>query len=72
MPNAQFITEKVTNWTLRDNLRRIALPVGVNYGAAPQQVIELLEKMARANPRVLKISPPPGSFHGLWRQHDQL
>jgi len=62
VPNAQFITEKVTNWTLRDQLRRIDLPVGVNYGAAPKQVIELLENVAEANPRVLRNPPPKCLF----------
>jgi small-conductance mechanosensitive channel len=64
VPNAQFITEKVTNWTLRDQLRRIDLPVGVNYGAAPKQVIELLEKVAEANLRVLRNPPPKCLFMG--------
>lgn len=48
MPNSQFITANVTNWTLGDQVRRIDLPVGVNYGAAPQQVIKLLETIALA------------------------
>jgi X-X-X-Leu-X-X-Gly heptad repeat protein len=64
VPNAQFITEKVTNWTLRDQLRRIDLPVGVSYGTAPQKVIELLEKVANANYRVLREPPPQGLFTG--------
>jgi potassium efflux system protein len=64
VPNAQFITEKVTNWTLRDQLRRIDLPVGVNYGASPKQVIELLEKVANENYRVLRDPPPRGLFMG--------
>ena len=37
VPNAQFITTNVTNWTLSDRLRRIDLPVGVPYGAAPKR-----------------------------------
>jgi small-conductance mechanosensitive channel len=64
VPNAQFITEKVTNWTLRDQLRRIDLPAGVNYGAAPRQVIDLLDKVAAANPRVLRDPPPNALFMG--------
>ena len=64
VPNAQFITEKVTNWTLSDQLRRIDLPAGVNYGAAPKQVIDLLEKVAAANPRVLQDPPPNALFIG--------
>jgi potassium efflux system protein len=64
VPNAQFITASVTNWTFSDPLRRIDLPVGVNYGAAPQAVIELLEKTAQAHAAVLKNPPPRGLFMG--------
>jgi potassium efflux system protein len=54
----------VTNWTLSDQLRRIDLPVGVNYGAVPQQVIKVLETVALANERILKEPPPRGLFMG--------
>jgi small-conductance mechanosensitive channel len=54
----------VTNWTLSDQLRRIDLPVGVNYGASPQQVIGLLEKAAAAHPAILKDPPPQALFMG--------
>jgi small-conductance mechanosensitive channel len=64
VPNSQFITANVTNWTLSDRLRRIDLPVGVNYGAAPQKVIELLEAVARVNPGVLQNPPPKCLFMG--------
>ena len=37
IPNAQFITANVTNWTYSDRLRRIDVPVGVNHAAAPQR-----------------------------------
>ena len=62
VPNAQLITEQVTNWTLSDQLRRLDLPVGVNYGAAPKKVIELLETVARAHPKVLQEPAPRGLF----------
>ena len=58
VPNANLITQEVTNWTLTDQLRRLDLPVGVNYGAAPNKVIELLECVARAHPKVLKQPAP--------------
>ena len=58
VPNAQLITEQVTNWTLSDQLRRNDLPVGVNYGAEPKKVIELLEGVARAHPKVLQNPAP--------------
>jgi small-conductance mechanosensitive channel len=53
VPNAQLISKEVTNWTLSDQLRRIDLQVGVNYGAEPKKVIELLEAVARGHPNVL-------------------
>ena len=62
VPNTQLVTDKVTNWTLSDKLRRISLPVGVNYGAAPEEVIELLVKVARAHPRVLPKPEPYALF----------
>lgn len=58
VPNANLITQEVTNWTLTDELRRLSLTVGVNYGAAPKKVIELLEGVARAHPNVLGEPPP--------------
>jgi len=61
VPNAQLITDRVVNWTLRDRLRRISLPVGVNYGASPKKVIELMESIARSHPNVLH-DPPPQAF----------
>ena len=58
VPNANLVTQEVTNWTLTDQLRRLDLPVGVNYGAAPKKVIELLEGVARAHPNVMKLPAP--------------
>ena len=58
VPNAQLITKEVTNWTLSDRLRRLELQVGVNYGASPKVVIELLESVACAHPDVLKDPAP--------------
>jgi small-conductance mechanosensitive channel len=58
VPNSQLVTDRVTNWTFSDKLRRVDLPVGVNYGADPKKVIELLERAARANPDVLQDPPP--------------
>jgi potassium-dependent mechanosensitive channel len=58
VPNAQLISEQVTNWTLSDQLRPVDLPVGVNYGAAPKKVIGLLESVARGHPDVLENPIP--------------
>lgn len=64
VPNANLITQEVTNWTLTDQLRRIDLSVGVSYGTAPKKVIELLESVARAHPKVLQEPSPRALFMG--------
>ncbi len=58
IPNSYFIAEKVKNWTFRNNIRRIAIPVGVAYGSNPHEVRAVLLKMAQDNPDVLKTPEP--------------
>jgi potassium-dependent mechanosensitive channel len=65
MPNSQFITSNVTNWTLSDRLRRIDLPVGVNYSAPPQKVIQVIEAVATAHPKILRNPQPQVLFIGF-------
>jgi small-conductance mechanosensitive channel len=62
VPNANLITQEVTNWTLTDRLRRLELPVRVNYGCEPRKVMEVLEGVARAHPKVLKEPAPDCLF----------
>lgn len=64
VPNADLVTKQVTNWTLGDKLRRIDLPVGINYGADPEAVIGILKAVAEAHPDVLKSPKPQGLFTG--------
>lgn len=64
VPNSQLTTERVTNWTLSDRLRRIDLPLGVNYGAKPKEVIGILESVSASHPEVLKYPAPQGLFVG--------
>jgi small-conductance mechanosensitive channel len=62
IPNSHLVTDRVTNWTLSDRLRRVDLPIGVNYGADPKKVIELLEQVARAHKDVLPEPAPRALF----------
>ncbi len=65
VPNASLVSEKVTNWTRSDLLRRMDLPVGVAYGSAPEKVLELLLAVARAHPNVLPEPAPQALFLGF-------
>src|SRR6516165_6782436 len=58
IPNSYFVSEKVKNWTFRNNIRRIAIPVGVAYGSDPRQVHAVLLKVAADNPDILKTPGP--------------
>jgi potassium efflux system protein len=58
IPNSYFISEKVKNWTYRNNVRRLALQVGAAYGSDPRQVQAVLLKVAQDHPDVLKTPAP--------------
>ncbi len=61
VPNSDFITNKLTNWTVNDREVRVAIPVGVAYGSDPARVRDLLLEVAAAHPDVLQ-SPGPEVF----------
>jgi len=58
VPNAALTSERVTNWTLSDTLRRVTLDVGVAYSADPRHVLEILRSVATAHPKALSDPPP--------------
>lgn len=62
IPNSYFITEKVKNWTLRDNMRRIAIPVTVAHGSDPRAVKSILLKVAQDHPSVMTLPAPSYDF----------
>jgi hypothetical protein len=62
IPNSYFITEKVKNWTLRDNTRRIVIPVKVPYGCDPRKVRARLLKVAQDNASVMTTPAPSIDF----------
>jgi potassium-dependent mechanosensitive channel len=62
IPNSCFITEKVKNWTLRDNTRRIVIPISVGYGCDARKVRATLLKVAQDNPNVMTMPAPSVDF----------
>jgi len=65
VPNSEFISGQVVNWTLSDVTKRQHVPVGVAYGSDPEQVIRLLVEVARDEPLVLPEPEPFVVFHGF-------
>jgi potassium-dependent mechanosensitive channel len=65
VPNMDFVTVAVTNWTLSDELRRIEVPVGVAYGTDPERVVSLLLEVGAAHDDVLDNPSPLALFQGF-------
>ncbi len=53
VPNSDFITQKITNWSYGDPTVRIRVPIGVAYGTDPDLVRRLLLEVAHGHPKVL-------------------
>lgn len=58
IPNSSFISAKVKNWTLRNTIRRLTIPVSTAYDCDPRQIRDLLLKVAHDNADVLRIPEP--------------
>ena len=58
VPNAALTSERVTNWTLSDTLRRVTLEVGVAYSADPRSVLEILRSVSAAHPQTVSDPAP--------------
>ena len=53
VPNAEFINNRVTNWTLREGFRRIRIPFGVAYGTDKDLVRQAALEAAENVPHML-------------------
>lgn len=54
IPNEDFITNRVTNWTFTNNQGRIEITVGVSYDSDLDKVKELILEAAKEHPRCSK------------------
>ncbi|MBN2489738.1 MAG: mechanosensitive ion channel [Planctomycetes bacterium] len=66
IPNKDLITKEVTNWTLADNITRVTVPIGVEYGSDVDAVRKMLLELADRQPEILKDPRPTALFlrHG--------
>ena len=65
VPNKEFITGRLLNWTLTDQQNRLTIPVGVEYGSDTKRALELLTRIADEHERVLKDPAPLISFEAF-------
>jgi small-conductance mechanosensitive channel len=62
LPNADLVTNPVTNWTLSNRRVRVTVPVGVAYGSDVTLVMETLIACAKASPKVANTPAPQVLF----------
>ncbi len=65
VPNSDFITHPVTNWSYGDPKVRMRLPVGVAYGSDVEKLGRVLLEVAAENQSVLKEPGPTVRFLGF-------
>lgn len=65
IPNKEFVTGKVINWTLTDPILRAVIPVGVAYGSDLDLAEQILYRVAREHPNVMKDPAPVVVFAGF-------
>ena len=65
VPNKEFITGRVMNWTLSNSLNRVVITVGIAYGSDTEKARETLLKVAHGQPFVLEDPAPLATFEGF-------
>lgn len=65
IPNKEFITGRLLNWTLSDKLNRIVIPVGVAYGTDTRRALDLAREIVENHPHVLNEPKPLFTFEGF-------
>jgi len=58
VPNKEFITGRLLNWTLSDTNNRIIIDVGIAYGSDVTAAMKILEGVVSANPAILEEPAP--------------
>lgn len=65
VPNGDLTSERVTNWTLSDQVSRLTVKVGVAYGSDVERVFRILHEVAAEHPAVLEEPAPAVLFIGF-------
>lgn len=65
IPNKEFITGQIVNWSLSDSIVRLVVPVGIAYGSDTDLAEKLIFEAARETPHILDDPPTKALFVGF-------
>ena len=65
IPNKEFVTGQIVNWTLTEQTLRIVIPVGIAYGSDTKLAEETLLRVAHDDPEVLDDPAPSVVFNAF-------
>jgi potassium efflux system protein len=65
VPNKEFITGHLLNWTLSDRVNRVGVRVVASSHSDPQRVRKLLLEIAAQQPSLLKDPPPSATLEDV-------
>ena len=62
VPNKEFITSRLLNWSLSDTITRLLLPVGIAYGSDVPLAMKLVQEAAIENDKIIDEPAPIITF----------
>lgn len=62
VPNSEFVSSKVTNWSYGESRVRLSIDVGVSYNSDLDTVLKALTEVADDHPKVLRYPAPDVLF----------
>lgn len=65
VPNKEFITSQLVNWTLNDSILRLEIQVGLAYGSDTDKARGILEKLLQNHPKIMEDPGPSVFFMGF-------
>lgn len=65
VPNKEFVTGTIMNWTLSSSVNRLVFPVGIAYGTDTEKARSILLAIAEEQPEVLAEPAPLAVFEGF-------
>nr|WP_157858201.1 mechanosensitive ion channel domain-containing protein [Pelodictyon luteolum] len=65
IPNSEFVSNQVINWSHNDRNLRVSVPVGVSYSSDPEEVRSILLQVATDHPDILGSPAADVIFSGF-------